>query len=242
MAVLQSGTHTGVIQLFGLDHGPAAAGIRFPVVVICSNGKNAAAGTQQIVVHSGIIVHKAAVPCAVVHDLHGRHAFVLDVVFVMLCRPGGVVIGDKKALFPSLLHHIADTLRGINPDIIRLFFIKLRLLPVFRCIAEQIGFPVPAGLLQVIRFQRDQAHMAGFCQAEIPVPNRIDFHFIAMQRQEILICQIIVGDHNVVIGVGDYRIPMGHIVLFDLFRGQMPIGDGAVTMQICFVKLAIFRQ
>ena len=51
---------------------------------------------------------------------------------------------------------------------------------------------------------------------------------------------MIMGNKQVVIGICDYRITEIFVYFFDLFGSFSSVRKGRVTVEICFIKVAVF--
>ena len=50
------------------------------------------------------------------------------------------------------------------------------------------------------------------------------------------------GDHDVVVGVCNDGIALFHVDFFEFFGCETAVGDGGMTVKVCFVKITGFGQ
>jgi len=238
VALLQGGSDSPVRQFVGFDHGEATAGMGKLVVIVTGYRIDPAAIAEQVVVDPGVVIFVATGQTAVVDDLQGVHTVVVHVLGIAFPGPGGVVVGDKKALLSGGFHHFSQTFAGVNPLVVRKAFVETHFAPMGFCVAAHVLAAVIAGLDQVVLFQSNQVKVAGFAVGTVRALDFVHIQLHAVQREEVFFLQLRVWNQNMMVGISHDAISVGHIVFLDLLGGHSAIGNGGVAMHIRFVKTA----
>ena len=105
-----------------------------------------------------------------------------------------MIVGNKKSLFPCLLHNIAYALVAVVAHIIRLIFIKLYKMPVVYRVAKLVMLAVPEGLGDVVGLNTNKADVAGFYEIKGSSLWLVYFHFKAVKCKKVFIVKVVVGD------------------------------------------------
>jgi hypothetical protein len=215
------------------------------MVVIAADTEDPLAASENIVVFLLIVVVIAFHNGGVVADLHSVHAMILRIVRVVIQRPVGVVIGDEEAILPTSSDDLVNARRGMIPDEIRFVLIKeLHLIPIngHRPIGTGPTGAMLADMLDIIRVQCHKTDMGRFLVAPRLIAIIRDAHLVAVQREKILVCQLRVGNKDLMVGIGDDGIALCYIEFLHLGRCESAIRDGGVAVQIGFVEIAFFRK
>ena len=150
-----------------------------------------------------------------------------------------MIVSDKEALFARIFDRAVDAFGCVTAEKRLFILIKLYLILVFRCIAEKIAF-IPVGLLALLGCLGNEANVTGFRHGAVLI--KIEFHFEARQSEKFLIRQIMMRNHNIVIGIRNDRIAAFRVFLFELLRCPAAVGNRGMAMQIGFVKLTAFGK
>ena len=102
----------------------------------------------------------------------------------------------------------------------------------------------PADLLYVIGILSDEAHMADALDvADLVGLGLGEGDLPAVEGEEFIVGKLrVVGDENVVVGVGNNGISGVFIELLDLLGCQNAIRDIGMAMKICLVEITRFGQ
>jgi hypothetical protein len=63
--------------------------------------------------------------------------------------------------------------------------------------------------------------------------------FVAGKGDEFFVVQVMVRNHDAVIGESDHTVATLFIIGLNFFGGHAAIGEGGMAMKICLVKLAL---
>ena len=238
-----------VFKLVGLDHGETAEGVEFAcangtkiVVIVCCETEKLFAAHEHFVVDLRNVILVSDDNATIVADLHGVHAFISEVALAVFKRPDWVIVCNEEASFFGIFDRGIDLFRCEVAIEYGLVFVEFNEVLVFLCVSEEVTVVRLVRLDALLWRKRDKAEVRGFGDGEIGLSSFIEFHFKACQREKIFILKIEMGDHDVVVCIGDDGISLFHIDFFELCGCETAVRNGGVTMEVCFVKRAVLRQ
>ena len=235
-----------IVQLVGFDYCESAEGARSRMIgretvmiIVRCDAINAFSVREHIVINLRRVIEISGDHTAEIADFHCVHAFVSVIIFACFSRPYGMIIGNEESFFARVFDCPVDAFGRIAAEKRGFIFIKFYLIFIFFRVAVQIAF-VPVGLLTLFGRKCDKADVTSFRNGTVLI--KIEVHFKARQSEEIFIGQIMMRNHNVVVGICDDGITAFCIFFFELFRCPTSIGNGGVTVQIGFIEIAIFGK
>ena len=209
------------------------------VVIVGSETAYAIAREEHIVVFLVVLLGVAEAYATVVADLHSVHTVILGIAGIVLLRPSGMIVCNEKSRLFYTRDALVDRLG-------RVFGLELGLVGkicLVLILVEMLAVE-PAHLLYVIGIFCDKAHMANAL-------NVADRMYLGLGKRDLptvegekfIVRKLgVVGDENIVIGVGNYRISRIFIELLNLLRSQTSVRQYGVKMKTCLVEMTRFGQ
>ena len=247
MSVLKSLGYRAILKLVSLyrDIRPTRVGVSAVVgcgvvIVVSADAVKSLARAEHIVVNSRIVVLVAVLDTASVEHFKGVHALVLHIVGVVLKRPGGVIVGHEKALFPACSYHIVDALGRKHTDVLLVFVLSYLGYMIAR-VAPHVFF-VPAGLSYVILLKCDEADMTALLVSVLIYLLFVYRRLKAVEGEEVLVVKLGVRHHNLMLCVSDDRKSKLFIYLLYLGRSSPTVREGGMAMKICLIEITLLGQ
>ena len=247
MSVLKSLGYRAILKLVCLygDIRPTRVGVSAVVgcgvvIVVCTDAIKSLARAEHIVVDSGVVILIAVLDTASVEHFKGVHALVLHIVGVVLKRPGGVIVGHEKALFPARSYHIVDALGRKHTDVLPVFVLSYLGYMIAR-VAPHVFF-VPAGLSQVILLKCDEADMTALLVSVLIYLLFVYRRLKAVEGEKAIVIKLGVRNHNLMLRISNYRKAELFIYILYLGGSSPTVREGGVAMKICLIEVSVLGQ
>ena len=250
VALLKTVDQLAISQLVCLDYRPGREETACIVVVIACYADHALACARHLIVNVGGVVHIGANVRAAVGDFKGAQVLKTAVGRIGIERPGGMIVGNKEAVFACCLDDLVEALDGEDTLIIRLTD-PLELIEIVAGVAPDtlgviadhlgvvgiFGIEIQVNLLVVI----EGGHFA-LVEAEGRVVGIAKGIFVRGDGDKFIVRKIRKIKQALVLGERHSGITVRLICFLDLLGRLFTVGQIGVTVHIYFVKLAALRQ
>ena len=234
-----------------LDHRPGEPAVARRVVVVSADADQPFARPHHFLIDVRDVFHIAVDLCCAVDDLKPRQPLELAAERVRIHRPVRVVEDHQHIPFPRRADDLVYPVDRVFADVVGIADV-LRYVAVFLRVPPDV-IQVAADHPDIVRILGIEVHMhllRVIPRLVLPLveggeqvlPAEVEAVFVPGQRDEVLVGQIRVIQHDFVISKRDGGIAVRFVELFDLLRRLAPVGNGGVAVQIDLEEPAVLRQ